>query len=344
MSKTKLAVCIGDAVYQNRFVKCLINHYQSQFEVSIFSDVSEIATQDAQEYEVIIVGDCDKEGLELLRHRGENILYLSEEQREMNACTEHVICVEKYQEVYKIVDSIEQFTGKILHRAEQNEEKERQVIGVFSLEREEKQLPFAATLCSVCSENAPVLLINMQPYSYLENIKEYWGDGRMQETLEMEDLMAVATTGVYTKGRLLAGIGREQNWEYVHSVRNPESLAEGSSEIYRAMINILSEELGYKTIVINFGSMFSGMTELMGTCDSFFLLVAKEEQVSWREEIFVEVIKKHERENFFRRVTRFEIPAVYSTDDGWRQLAEKWRWSEIGESLREKLWVAKQCG
>ena len=344
MAKTRLAICIADEVYQNRFVKCLMNHYQSQFEVSVFTDVAEITALETQEYEVIIVGDCEKERLEVLAHRGENLLYLSEEQREENKNSEHMVCTEKYQEVYKIVDCIEQFTGKSLQRTDQKQEKERHLIGVFSVTQEEMQLPFAATICSICGENEPVLLINMQPFSGVEKVENYWGDERAQDILEMEDLMTVATTGVYTKGRLLAGIGREQNWEYTHSIKNPESLAEGSCEIYRVMMDILTEELGYRTIVLNFGGVFSGMTELMDDCDVFYLLVSKEDTLSWREKIFMETMKNYERENFFRRVTRFEIPAVYHTDEDWRRLAERWQWGELGEMLREKLWVARQGG
>lgn len=344
MTKTKLAVCIGDEVYQNRFVKCLMNHYQSQFEVSIFTDVREITALEAQEYEVIVVGDCDKEGLEILAHRGNNLLYLSEDKRDFCEYTEHMICVEKYQEVYKIVDCIEQFTGMSLQISDKKDERKRQLIGVFSLSLEEMQLPFAATLCSICGENESVLLINMQPYSYIEERENYEVEDETFGILEMEDLMVVAATGVYTKGRLMAGIGREQNWEYVHTVKNPESLAEGSHDIYKAMIDILAEELGYRTIVLNFGGIFSGMMDLMNCCDSFYFLVSKDTPTSYREKIFMEAMKKNERENFFRRITKFEIPAVHHTDGNWRGLAEKWQRSELGEILREKLWMAKQCG
>ncbi len=340
MTKTKLAVCIGDEEYQTRFVRCLINHYQSQFEVFVFCNLAEITDQDAQEYEVIIVGDCDKGQVEILAQRGENILFLSEE-KEKNENEQAIVFVEKYQEVYKIIDCMERFTGKIVPSAERNKNKKRKLIGIYSLERELLQLPFAATLCNICAENESVLFINMQPYVRVE---KSWETGVEQEILEMEDLMTVAATGVYTKGRLLAGIGREENWEYVHSVKNPESLSEGNYEIYCNMMDILSEELGYKTIVLNFGSVFSGMTKLMESCDSFYLLVSREDSISMREKLFVEAMENNEKTDFLRRVTRCEIPTVYSTDCEWRKLVEKWRWSELGAALQEELWMVEQGG
>lgn len=339
MTKTKLAVCIGDEEYQNRFVRCLINHYQSKFEVSVFGNPAEITIQNAQEYEVIIVGDCEKEYLEILAQRGENILLLSEEKEKNYPEKQTLICVEKYQEVYKIVDCIEKFIGKIVPRAAVNRERKRKIIGIYSLEKEYLQLPFAATLCNISAENSSVLFINMQPYVRIERAWEAAGE---QEILEMEDLMTVAATRVYTKGRLLAGIGREDDWEYVHSVKNPESLAEGNYEIYCNMIDILSEELGYTTIVLNFGSVFSGMRELMEICDSFYLLVSREDNISAREKIFMEAMEKNEKSNFLRRITRCEVPAVQRTDCDWRQLAEKWRWSKLGEAIQEELWVVEQ--
>lgn len=336
MTKTRLAVCIGDEVYQNRFVKCLMNHYHNQFEVYIFTDAAEIQDLDAQEYEVIIIGDCSKEDLEHLLKHGKHLLYLKEKQEEVFS-TEQVNFVDKYQEVFKIVDSIEKITGNVVQNVKE-EEHSRQVIGVFSLSQEKFQLPFSAALCSICGEKKSVVLLDLQPFSGLASTEENWGNGGMDEILGMEDLMAVSTTGVYTKGRLLAGIGRKANFDYVHGVKNPECLAEGNVEIYTAMIDMLAEELGYDCVVINFGSVFAGMLELMNGCDECYFLTSKENSAGWREKAFREVLEKRGKEDFFRRVKRFEVPTVYGTDEDWQQLAEKWRWSQVGDILREELW------
>lgn len=342
MHKHRLAVCIGDEIYQNRFVKCLMNHYPNQFEVHVFTKILEIQVLEAQEYEVIIIGDCAKEELEILGKRGDRFLYLREEGYEESG-TENMAFVDKYQEVYKIVDSIEKMIGNSVQTIAQKKEKASgQIIGIFSFTQEKLQLPFAAALCSICKEKVPVVLLDLQAFSGLELIVENIENGQWDEVLGMEDLMTVATTGEYTKGRLLAGIGRDVNFDYVHSVKNPECLAEGNVQIYRNMINILIRELGYHSVVINFGSIFSGMLELMEDCNDFYLLTSKGDNAIWREKVFREVLKKRGNENFLHRITRFEIPAVYSTDESWQQLAENWRWNGIGNQLRKQMWVTEE--
>ncbi len=344
MSKTRLAVCIGDEMYQNRFVKCLMNHYQNQFEVHIYTRLAEIQALDTQEYEVIIIGDCDKEGLESLSKREERVLYLKEE-REESYTAEHIVFVDKYQEVYKIVDNIEKMTGTTIQNVKEAklQKKNRQVIGVFSLTQEALQLPFVVTLCGICGEKQSVLLLDLQPFSGMDSGDENSGNDGLQESLGMEDMMAVSTTGVYTKGRLLSGIGRQANFEYVHTIKNPECLAEASATMYETMMDMLTKELAYDCIIINFGGMFSGMLELMESCDKCYLLSSKANEGFWRETAFREALERRGKVDLFRRITRFEIPTVYSADEDWRKLAERWRWNGVGNTLRQQLWVSEVC-
>ena len=332
-----------------------MNHYPNQFEIYIFTTMEEIQVLEAQEYEVIIVGDCAKEELEVLEKRGEKLLYLKEfhsisvdvggqiRSEENLLDTEHIVFVEKYQEVYKIVDVIEKMTGNTVQNlSEKKREQEKQLIGIFSFSQENLQLPFGVTLCSICKEKDSVVLLDLQAFSGLEMINESMRGMEADEILGMEDLMTVATTGEYTKSRLLAGIGRESNFDYVHGVKNPECLAEGNIKIYRNMIEMLYQELGYHYIVINFGSVFSGMLEMMEECNCLYLLTAKGDAIKWRERAFQEVLKKRGNEDFFHRITRFEIPSVYSADESWEQLAEHWLWNGIGNTLRKQMWVTEE--
>ena len=365
MQKYKLAVCIGDEVYQNRFVRCLMKHYPNQFEVHIFTQIAELRQLKAQEYEVIIVGDCAKEELEGFVNRGDKCLYLCEEKEEASD-TQTMVFTEKYQEVYKITDVIEKMIGTAIQNvSEKNAHTFGRIIGVCSFTQEKLQLPFSVTLCSICKEKEPAILLDLQAFSGLETeckpnevslgkinlinassvdmgasidkmSEKYW-----EESLGMEDMMTIAMTGEYTKSRLLAAIGREADFDYVHSVKNPECLAEGTLEIYKNMIKILIEDMGYHTIIINFGSMFSGMLELMEACQDFYLLTAKGEGVSWRECAFREILTSRGNENFFHKMTRFEVPTIYGMDENWKQLAQNFRWNEIGNKLREQIQVTE---
>ena len=59
MEKSKIAICIGDKKYQDRFVKCIMNHYANRYELHIFTDLEELSSSD-ERYSLMITGDYSK--------------------------------------------------------------------------------------------------------------------------------------------------------------------------------------------------------------------------------------------------------------------------------------------
>lgn len=339
MDKTKLAICIEDEEYKARFARCVMHHYKDSYEIHILDNMQEIAEGGKSEFQVIVIGD-DKE-INLCDCQESILLVLQEYvTEETSVLNERILYTEKYQEVYKIMEVLkkavlQQFTQSVY----QVQRKETQFIGVFSLQEEEMQMPFTALLADVLGEKQRVLVVDVQPFSgFIIELEP------REQTLGMEDLMAVATTEHYTSNRLAASIGHEEKWDYVYPVKNTQCLVEADGVRYQKMVEILVKEWGYEQVIFNLGTVFSGMVEWMEMCQQFYILTRRKEERSWREEAFFQEMKCRGKKEFLQKLIWMEVPKCLVKERSWRQMAKAWLWSELGDRLREMNWVEYKDG
>ena len=56
MKKVRLGLCIGDNEYSLRFTNCIMNHYQEQVELHIYSENAELK-RDRKSYDIVLIDD-----------------------------------------------------------------------------------------------------------------------------------------------------------------------------------------------------------------------------------------------------------------------------------------------
>ena len=339
MDKTKLAICMKDLEYQGRFVNCFMNHYKHQYELHVFTNLEQLKAANPLEYAVIITGEYNTTEMTDFVERGEIILNLAEDSWEKeDALGENFIYTEKYQEVYKIAEMLERLVADNVQTQGQIRKMETcERIGVYSLTQEMYQIPFTALLGKLYGEEQKVLVLDLQNYSGLRELEE-------SASMGLEDLLSVVTTGNYRKSRLLGCIRHEPNWDYIYPVQNNQCLAEGSIELYEALIELLVQELGYQRIIINFGSSFLGQLEMMEQCQQFYLLGAKDLSGRWREEAFLQELSRLGKETLLQRIKRIELPTLSERTVSWNALPEKWSCGHLGEQLRRMMEKEKVHG
>ena len=130
-------------------------------------------------------------------------------------------------------------------------------------------------------------------------------------------------------------IRHEAEWDYVCAVQNEECLAEGTQETYDTLVTILAKELGYQTIIFNFGTSFIGQIELMEKCHTVYLLCEKEKESNWREDAFFQRLLRQEKSELAHKIQK--IPISSSKENTWQALVDKWNWSSLGDLLRQGL-------
>ena len=332
MEKTKLAICIEDQEYKERFVRCVLKHYKELFEIHVVNQLCELEKESHEKFGAVILGDTH--GKELDFSEVYVCLVLYEDRKEILSTNENIYYTEKYQEVYKIVEELQKVVCKKRNISYQYEERNLvQRIGVFSLSKEVMQLPFSALLAEVLGENKRVLMVDLQSFSGL--VTEVEAEG----ALGMEDLISLATREQYTANRLSASIGYEQKWEYIYPVKNATCLSEVGIETYEKMLQILEREQAYTYEIINFGSMFLGMIELMESCQEIYMLTEKKDERNYRERHFLEEMNLRGKSGLLKKIIWIEIPTSFVKNSSWKQLSKQWLWSSLGDILRERYWM-----
>ena len=334
MYKKKLGICIQDKEYENRFIRCLINHYKEQYEIHVLSSLFEAVEFQDHMFEAVITGDEELENSMSLAKKGQKTLVLLEKEA-IEEKEEFLVYAQKYQEVYKIVEELKMLTEEV-HEQRKVAEKEYRIIGISSLGCESLQLPFAAVCASVYGEQQTVLLMDLQPFSGLE------GEEEAEELFRMEDVMSIASTGIVTPNRILGAICHEQKWDYIRPVRNTECLVEANEDIYQKMIEMIAQEQGYQVIIVNFGATFTGMFELMGRCQTFYCLREIGKHFEERERTFFSELKRRGKDALLQRMNYLELPVVSGKVLDWRSISKQWLWGTVGNQLREYIWVEKQ--
>lgn len=335
MQKAKIAICIGETEYRNRFVSCLMKHYQSRLELHVFGDAGQFLQAHEAPFEACLFADCEEELSALTGECTEPVLYLYDpEDIDCNVQTKAekggVCFVEKYQEVNRIVDEIlahisdevrtVQETGRISGKT--------RIVAVYSLSENEYQLPFSVTFGSIAGEQEKVLLVDLQENSGLSQIMEQ--EGR----LGLEELLVMAESGSYSKSRVVSCIGHLHGIDFVYPVENAECLCEAQASTYITMLAMLTREPDYDTVVLNLGVRFQGFTEILKRCSEIYLMHRKGSLCQWREYEFLEELRKKGYSDVAERIVKVEIPVISCPVTSFERLVEQWKWNEFGDFIR----------
>lgn len=329
MQKVKLAVCIGDKEYEGRFLNCLMKHYPNQFELYVLKEPEGMEPQ--RRYDVILASDLPKEGILAMEKRGEPLVYLFDSRDSSGYPeTKEAVLVEKYQEVNRIMEKILSCVseeGDITAACGTIPAKARRV-AVYSLTETGYQLPFALLMGGILGEKEKVLFIDMQEHSGFSQVRE------KDQLLGLEDFFIMAAGGNYSRTRMLSGIGRLGSLDYVYPVEQGEFLGEIQGETCRNMLAMIDAELEYDVILVNLGTYFPGFVNFLSDCHSLYLLEGHGGSCPWREASFLKEMEQSGNEEWKERIHRVEIPALSGIGSTYEELADQWKWNEMGELIR----------
>lgn len=333
MAKLKLALCMEDREYQNRFTNCILNHYQNQFELHVFTDIEEYMENREQVFHGMILSGYSDYLQKLDKSMAESFVYLYDPEEEPAQELEMVFFVEKYQEVNRIMEAVLKGIGDEIQqvRTEGIIRANTRYIGVYSLCRKEFQLPVAVTLASILSEREKVLFIDLQGNSGLSQLI-----GKPPEQ-GLEELLVMAESGKYSRNRIMTCIGKLDHIDYVYPSKNTERLSETVAGTYLKLLDMISQELDYSAVVLNFGIRFVGFFELMNRCKQVYFLSKEDGVGRWREYEFFEEMKQRGYDILAQRVHRAAMPLQQISVESCERTVEQWKWNEVGEYVRKLI-------
>ena len=314
-----------------------MNHYQEQVELHIYSENAELK-RDRKSYDIVLIDDvknAEKWGGEV----PVLCLYDSKEGTEKQE-EGGVYWVEQYQEVNRIVDEILKQVGEEIQCVCQGERLpgKAQILGVYSLAENEYQLPFAVTLATLMGEHEKVLLLDLQENSGISQLTGT--DCRMG----LEELLVMAEKGRYATNRLISCIAHLENIDVAYPVYNTECLCEAQMKTYQKLFHTLAKEMGYETIVLNFGTRFVGFFETLDICQQVYLMKSRGGIGQWREKEFFEELDQRNLEQVRQKIQSVEIPLMTTPIISCERLVEQWKWNEFGDRIRNLMPGVRSVG
>ena len=330
MRKIRLGLYLEDQEYGERFTSCLMKHYQDRLELHLFTE-EQAAVHACAGLDGMLLSGW-REAYENMLHKLP-IIVLCDREEEEESREGEVFFVDKYQEVNKIVDEILRHVGEEIQDVRRNGRigQKLQSFAVYALAENEYQMPFAVTLASIMSEHEKVLLLDLQENSGLSQLL-----GEDQEA-GLEELLVMAESGKYSRARMMGCIAHLDNIDVACCVCNTECLCEAQAESYRRLQQMLMQDMGYTTIIMNMGSRFVGFFETLAGCDSIFLMKSRGGLGQWREKEFVIELQKHMNVDPQEHIRSVEIPRVAVPMISCERLVEQWKWNELGDSLRRMM-------
>lgn len=330
MRKIRLGLCLLDQEYGERFTACLMKHYQDQFELHIFTDM-QMTLKSCNGLDGVVLSEWEESYLALTDTVPVIMLYDSEQ------CAEPqeggLFFVDKYQEVNKIVDEILRHIGEEIRQVQENGHLRQRLrtFAVYSLSENEYQLPLAVTLASIMCEKEKVLLLDLQENSGLSQLLGGSKDAGLEE------LLVMAESGKYSRGRMIACVDHLDNLDVVYPVCNTECLCEAQAQTYHKLLQLLSEEMGYTTIILSMGSRFVGFFDVLASCEDVFLMKGRGNLGQWREKEFRVEMEKHMNTAVEDHIRTVELPRVSAPMISCERLVEMWKWNEFGDSIRRMI-------
>jgi hypothetical protein len=334
MQKIRLAVLMEDEEHRNRLSAYMMLHERDRFELHIFTDVMQLE-ENQKQFDAVLCSGCLKELALVAAKRKEPFVYLLDgEQNDeiLEEYRERFCFIEKYQSMNQTVDEILKIAGceiQAVRESGQIPEKTK-MIAVYSLAENEYQLPFLVTLASVLGEQNRVLILDLQENSGFTHLVNEVPEGGM------EDVLAMAESGKYSRNRLFSCIGHLDQADYIYPARNSECLCEAGSGMYVRLLQMLGEEQEYSMILLNFGSRFRGFFEILNRCQIIYLMTKKGGLCQWREFEFTEEAAKRGYTGLPGKMVKVEIP-IMAVPTSCERLVEQWKWNELGDMIRRML-------
>ena len=187
-------------------------------------------------------------------------------------------------------------------------------------------------------EHEKVLLLDLQENSGISQLTGT--DCRMG----LEELLVMAEKGRYATNRLISCIAHLENIDVAYPVYNTECLCEAQMKTYQKLFHTLAKEMGYETIVLNFGTRFVGFFETLDICQQVYLMKSRGGIGQWREKEFFEELDQRNLEQVRQKIQSVEIPLMTTPIISCERLVEQWKWNELGDRIRNLMPGVRSVG
>jgi len=331
MQKNILAVCDMEESYAYNFVEYINQKRSMPFEVQAFTNVEKLA-EFCQESRIEILLISDKAMKEEIKSLNVGkIIILSEGIYDPN--------LEQYPSVYKYqssdtvirevlscygVENIAVMPGSVTRQA-------TEIIGVYSPVGRAAKTSFALTLGQVLAREKVVLYLNMEEYSGFEQL--------MGCTYErtIGDLIYYIRQGspnlFYKMSSMVQSIN---NLDYLPPSLSPMDIQNTTYEEWMTLLNEISKNSSYETIILDLGDGVSDLYALLNECSKIYMPIRNDVMSTSKIRHFEHILAMWNYEEMIKNIRKIKLPYHHVQKTG-KAYMDELIWSEMGDYVKELI-------
>lgn len=201
------------------------------------------------------------------------------------------------------------------------------IIGIYSPVNRCLKTSFALTAGQLLSRESKVLCVNLEDCS---------GFGALfKETYQtdLSDLLYFYRQGSYSWVRLSSVIYSWGDLDYIPPVRYPEDLCQVTAEEMADLLERISRESPYDTVIVDLGQFGKKAASVLEVCGTVFMPVKDDGLSAAKIEEFEEYLVCSGHESLNSRIQKIKLP--YHSSFGRKEsYLEQLLWGELGDYTR----------
>lgn len=270
MRKQILAVCDLEAGYVYRLLEFLNRQEELPFEVRAFTDPEKLKSFGQEQKITLLL--VDEHALEeWMKELDSKVMVLSE--GSVFAEWQEFPSIYKYQSTEDIVQEVMCYYGDVVQTepAMPGLKRGTELIGIYSPLRRTGRTTFAVTLGQVLAERKKVLYLNLEEYAgFAQRL------GKEMNT-DLSDLMYFVRKGsgqIYLKlSQMVQNLG---GLDYIPPASFPVDLKSVTFDEWEYLLQVIEEQSGYETVILDLGDHIQGVFDLLGLCEKIYSTVLKD--------------------------------------------------------------------
>ena len=274
----EIALCDTDSEFIIKFANHVMTRGNSS--VHIFT-TTEGFFQDENDFDVTILTE-EFEEISAFKPKGNvgHKYYLCED-----SFVESEDYIYKYQSVDLILDEVVELRKIGMAKAgAEKSGKNSKLLGIYSPNSHELQLPFSMALCQSLKAQGQALFIDLEEISIMSYL--------IGNTLDRNLMDLLYDINTNSKGIDLSMYARSfMGFDYIEPFLNPNEISEIDEEIWNSFFEILLKS-DYEVVVVLFGRTVSGFSRLISKLNRLYVLGRSGDFFRKGQEVFMEYLER----------------------------------------------------
>lgn len=237
--------------------------------------------------------------------------------------------VDKYQPASRILREIFSVYRKWEEEMPNEVSGNREVIGIYSPSHSIWQTPFALTFAQGLAQKEKVLYVNLQECA---GFRGWFGEEYERDLLDV--MYLCLNNGGNVAHCVSSALYSMEGIDYIPPAEDGGCLGEISAQDYLRFVKLLSENSGYRVILLDFGMMVPGFFQLLQICSKVYIVSECGELSKAPQQQFQQMADRQEDIQLQQKLMYLSLPAAGAGNFPGEGKLQQWLWGAIGDFSR----------